>query len=50
MDKLDTAILREMSQANMQLPAKVGLSPSYREMARKLKVSPATIGNRVQTL
>jgi DNA-binding Lrp family transcriptional regulator len=50
MDRLDIAILREMSQANMMLPAKVGLTPSYREMARKLGVSPATIRNRVQTL
>jgi hypothetical protein len=36
MDKLDITIIREMSQAQTMLPAKVGLRSSYREMAKKL--------------
>ncbi len=50
MDKLDITIIREMSQAQTMLPAKVGLRSSYREMAKKLGVSPGTIRNRVEKM
>ena len=50
MDKLDIVIIREMSQAQSVLPAKVGLRSSYREMAKKLGVSPGTIRNRVEKM
>jgi len=50
MDKLDITIIREMSQAQSMLPAKVGLRSSYREMAKKLGVSPGTIRNRIEKM
>ncbi len=50
MDALDVAILRELSQSNTMLPAKVGLEASYWEMARKLGYSRGTVRNRVKKL
>jgi len=47
MDKLDIAILREMSQAQAMLPARVGLQSSYRDMSKKIGSSAGTIRNRV---
>jgi hypothetical protein len=32
------------------LPARVGLAPSYRSMARKMRISPGTIRNRLKAL
>jgi DNA-binding Lrp family transcriptional regulator len=46
-DKLDIVIIREMSQAQLMVPARVGLRSSYRDMAKKLESSPGTIRNRV---
>jgi DNA-binding Lrp family transcriptional regulator len=50
MDRLDISIIRELSQSQTMLPAKVGLRSSYRSMAKKLRVSPGTIRNRLQSL
>jgi DNA-binding Lrp family transcriptional regulator len=47
LDKLDISLIREMSQTHVMLPAKVGLRSSYRVMARKLKVSPSTVRDRL---
>jgi len=50
MDALDIAILRELSQAQSVLPAKVGLASSYGEMSRKLGHSRGTVRSRVEKL
>jgi DNA-binding Lrp family transcriptional regulator len=46
LDKLDISIIRELSQERT-MPARVGLRSSYRDMSRKLRVSPGTIRNRI---
>jgi DNA-binding Lrp family transcriptional regulator len=50
LDKLDIFILRELTQAQSLLPAKPGLRSSYREIARKLGVSPGTVRNRINNM
>ena len=50
LDKLDITILRELSQAQAMLPARIGLKSSYREMARKVGASAGTIRNRVEKM
>lgn len=50
MDKLDVAILRELTQAQKILPARPGLRPSYRKIAAKLNMSPGTVRNRVNRM
>jgi DNA-binding Lrp family transcriptional regulator len=47
LDKLDVSLIREFSQARETLPAKVGLRSSYRQIARKLRVSPGTVRDRI---
>ena len=50
MDKVDVSILRELTQAQTVLPARPGVMPSYREIARKLDVSPGTVRNRMKMM
>jgi DNA-binding Lrp family transcriptional regulator len=50
LDKLDITILRELSQAQAMLPARIGLKSSYREMAKKTGASAGTIRNRVEKM
>jgi len=50
MDKIDIAILREMSQPQAMLPAKMDLPSSYREIAKRIGSSPGTVRNRVSKL
>ena len=47
MDKLDIALLRELTQAGTVWPANPHLSSSHRAIARKLGVSAGTVRNRV---
>ena len=48
LDALDTAILRELMQARLVLPARPGINPSFREMARKLGVPHGTLRYRIR--
>jgi DNA-binding Lrp family transcriptional regulator len=50
MDSLDTRILRELTQATGVVPARPGLSASYRTIGRALRVSPGTVRNRVNRM
>lgn len=47
MDRLDIRILRELTQGHTFWPARPGLRSSYREIARRLGVSPGTVRNRL---
>lgn len=44
------AILRELTQAHMVLPARPGVTPSNREISRKLKVPPGTVRYRIRRM
>ena len=50
MDKIDIALVRELSQEQPTLPARMGLRSSYRNMAEKLGVSPGTVRQRINKL
>lgn len=50
MDKIDIAILREMSQSQTMHPAKMDLPSSYREIAKRIGCSAGTVRNRVSKL
>ena len=50
MDKVDVAIIRELTQGGMILPGKPGFAPSYREVSKKLNIPFTTIRNRINTL
>ncbi len=47
LDKLDIAIIRELTQAGLILPGRPGFEPSYREIAKKLGVPFGTVRNRI---
>ena len=48
LDRLDVAVLRELTQAQMVLPGRPGMKPSNREISRKLRVPPATVRYRLK--
>ncbi len=50
LDTLDVAILREMTQAQMILPGRPGVTPSMREVARKVDLPAATVRYRIQRM
>ena len=50
MDKTDIRILRELTQATTLLPARPGLEGSFREIARKLSLTPGTVRNRMNRM
>jgi DNA-binding Lrp family transcriptional regulator len=50
LDRLDVAILRELTQAQLVLPARPGIGPTNREISRKLNVPPATIHYHIRRL
>lgn len=50
LDALDISILRELTQARMVLPARLGTSPSFREMAKKLNLPHATLRYRIRRM
>jgi DNA-binding Lrp family transcriptional regulator len=50
LDGLDVAILRELTQAQMVLPARPGIGPTNREISRKLKLPPATTRYRIRKM
>src|SRR5579872_3655019 len=50
MDRFDVEIIRELSQAQVTMPARVGLRSSYREMAKKIGISAGTVRNRVEKM
>lgn len=47
MDKLDVAIIRELTQSGMILPSRPGFAPSYRQVSKKLGIPFGTIRNRI---
>ena len=50
MDALDVRIVRELTQAQTVLPARPGLAPSYRTVARALGAAPGTVRHRLDEL
>jgi DNA-binding Lrp family transcriptional regulator len=50
LDRLDISIIRELTQAQSILPARPGVKPSYREVARKIHASPGTVRNRIYSM
>lgn len=50
MDRLDVAIIRELTQAGLVLPARPGVAPSNREISRKLGVPPGTVRYRIKRM
>jgi DNA-binding Lrp family transcriptional regulator len=50
MDSTDIALLRELTQGGMILPGRPGTPPSYREIARKVGISPGTAHNRIAAM
>lgn len=50
LDRLDIAIIRELTQSQEMLPARIGLKPSYRNMAKRLRVSTGTVVNRIRLM
>lgn len=50
MDRVDVAILREMTQGQLILPGRPGITPSNREISRKLGLPPGTIWYRIKRL
>ena len=50
MDKLDIAILRELTQGGLILPGRPGFTPSYREVSKKLRIPFGTVRNRINTM
>lgn len=50
MDKIDVAIVRELAQAGTLLPARLGKAPSFRAVARNLRLPPGTVRNRIKAM
>ena len=50
MDRIDIAILREMTQARLILPGRPGLTPSNRAISRRLGLPPGTVRYRIRQL
>ena len=50
MDKIDVAIIRELTQGGLILPGKPGVTPSYREVAKKVMIPFGTVRNRINTM
>jgi DNA-binding Lrp family transcriptional regulator len=50
LDRIDVAILREMTQAHLVLPARLGVSPSHREIARRLHIPSGTVRYRINRM
>ena len=50
MDKVDVAILRELTQSGLILPGKPGFTPSYREVSKKVKIPFGTVRNRMNAM
>jgi DNA-binding Lrp family transcriptional regulator len=50
LDNLDVAILRELTQARMILPGRPGITPSNREVSRRLNLPPGTVRYRLKRL
>ncbi|MFI5420255.1 MAG: AsnC family transcriptional regulator [Nitrososphaerales archaeon] len=50
MDKLDIAIIRELTQGGLILPGKPGFTPSYRDLSKKLGIPFGTIRNRINNM
>lgn len=50
MDKIDIAIIRELTQAGLILPGRPGFEPSYREVSKKLGITLGTVRNRINKL
>lgn len=47
MDKIDIAIIRELTQAGLLLPGRPGFAPSNRQVSRKLGIPLGTVRNRI---
>jgi DNA-binding Lrp family transcriptional regulator len=50
LDRLDVAILRELTQAQLVLPGRPGVGPSTREVSRKLGLPPGTVRYRMKRM
>ena len=50
LDAIDVAILRELTQAGLILPGRPGVTPSNREISRKLKLPPGTVRYRIRKM
>lgn len=47
MDKLDVAIIRQLTQSGMILASRPGLTPSHRQLSKQLRVPLGTVRNRI---
>jgi DNA-binding Lrp family transcriptional regulator len=50
MDKIDVAIIRELTQGGLVLPGKPGFAPSYREVSMKIGIPFTTVSSRINLM